>query len=159
MTRVPARRRMYVAFLVGVLVGLLLWLPWSLPAPERPTDGARVLVDARLPLRSEGLVIPFTVAAGTTVAIDLDLPAMLECQATVGPLYLALRPEPILEPEPREERTHRFHGCETPVFEETFRKAGAYAIRIPPIPTAMGMESEMFVDVRVTARRAAGDGS
>lgn len=152
MSRGRARRRMYVAFAAGIAVGLLLWLPWWLGGPEGGRRPEHVLVDARLPLRSEGLVIPFTVAAGTTVAIDLDLPAMLECKASLGPLYLALRPEPILEPEPHEDRVQHFEGCETPVVEHTFAKAGSYAIRIPPIPTAMGMESEMFVDVRITAR-------
>ena len=145
--RARARRRMYVAFAVGIVVGLLLWLPWMLMG-----DGAgdSVLVDARLPLRSEGLVIPFTVGAKTTVEIDLDLPAMLDCKASIGPLYLAMRPDVILEPEPREDRERTFTGCETPIFHETFIKPGVYAIRIPSIPTAMGMESEMFVDVRIT---------
>ena len=145
--RARARRRMYVAFAVGIVVGLLLWLPWMLMG-----DGAgdSVLVDARLPLRSEGLVIPFTVAANTTVEVDLDLPAMLDCKASIGPLYLAMRPDVILEPELREDRERTFTGCETPIFRETFAKPGIYAIRIPSIPTAMGMESEMFVDVRIT---------
>lgn len=142
-----ARRRMYVAFVVGIVVGLLLWLPWMLMGDTEDVDA--VLVDARLPLRSEGLVIPFTVAANTTVEIDLDLPAMLDCKASIGPLYLAMRPDVILEPELREDRERVFTGCETPIFRETFVKPGVYAIRIPSIPTAMGMESEMFVDVRI----------
>lgn len=149
MRRGRARRAMYRAFGIGILVGLLLWLPWVLVGT--PSGAAEtVLVDARLPLRSEGLVIPFTVGADTTVEIDLDLPAMLACEATIGPLYLALRPDVILEPDVREDRKREFVGCETPVFRETFAKAGTYAIRIPSIPTAMGMESEMFVDVRIT---------
>ena len=149
MSKGRMRRAMYRAFFVGIVVGLLLWLPWVLIGePEAPAE--TVLVEARLPLRSEGLVIPFTVGANTTVAIDVDLPAMLDCKATIGPLYMALRPELILEPEPREDRERTFQGCETPVFEETFAKPGTYAIRIPSIPTAMGMESEMFVDVKIT---------
>lgn len=143
-------RRAYRAFCLGILVGCVLLIPLVLWERSGAAESI-VLVDARLPLRSEGLVIPFTVATDTTVRVDLHLPAMLDSDVVVGPLYLALRPELVLEPEPREDRVHHIHGCETAPFEETFAKPGSYAIRIPSIPTAMGMESEMFVEVRITA--------
>ena len=132
--------------LLGAVLGVYVGAPWIGPGAA----GEPVLVEARLPLRSEGLVIPFTVPASSSVRVDLDLPAMLESDVVVGPLYLALRPAVVLEPEPREDRTHHITGCETAPFVETFEKPGAYAVRVPPIPTAMGMESEMFVTVRIT---------
>jgi hypothetical protein len=140
--------RTWLAFLIGGLVGALLTISVPLLTMQAATDAP--LVDARLPLRSEGLVVPFTLSAPGRVTIHVELPAMLESDVAVGPLYVALRPHLVLEPEEREDRTHAINGCQTAAFTETFKKPGAYALRIPPIPTAMGMESEMFANVRIT---------
>ncbi len=143
-----AARRTWLVFLIGGLVGALLTI--SVPLLGMQSAAEAPLVDARLPLRSEGVVVPFTLSKPGRVTFKVELPAMLESDVVVGPLYVALRPHVVLEPEEREDRSHAIHGCETAPFSETFKKAGAYALRVPSIPTAMGMESEMFVNVRIT---------
>lgn len=139
--------RLLLAAMVGVAVGLLV-APWVGLVPTCVCEPA--LVDTRLPLRGEGVVVPFTVAAGSTVRMEVELPAMLAAEARIGPLYVAKRPDVVMEPEAREDQVWALSGGETPARTETFAKAGAYAIRIPSIPTAMGMEEQMWVTVRVT---------
>lgn len=145
--RGPAR--LGLAFVLGLLLGGVLGAAFGTPFLPAAARVERVLVDARLPLRGEGVVIPFTVDAGATVRMEVHLPEMLEGEAQVGPLYLAMRPDPVLEPEPREDHAWSLTGCETPARTQTFAKAGTYAIRIPSIPTAMGMEDKMWVTARI----------
>ncbi|MDA1193928.1 MAG: hypothetical protein O2894_01975 [Planctomycetota bacterium] len=146
---VPAPRKWsaaYRAFVLGIVVGCVLLLPLVFLSKAAP---APALADIRLPLRSEGVVVPFTLSAPGTVRITVKLPAMLEADVAIGPLYVAQRPGTVLEPEPREDRVHRIAGSTAAAIVERFDRAGAYAVRVPSIPTAMGMESEMFVEVSV----------
>ena len=143
-------------FVVLTLGAVLGWALSERLAGDRAgnSTGELVLVDATLPLRSEGAFFPFTLQGPSDVRVSVHLPEMLDGDIAVGPLYAAMRPTLIYETEAREDVRYPVHGCSTEPLTHRFEKPGAYAVRIPPIPTAMGMESKMFVTVEVRARRA-----
>jgi hypothetical protein len=138
----------------AIALGAGIGTGWFLAVRTRPVpEPRRVLVDTTLRLRSEGAFFPFTLDGPAAVTVEVHLPEMLEAEVALGPLYAAMRPELVYEPDAEEDVRFPVRGCSTPPFSHRLEKAGPYAVRVPPIPTAMGMESEMFVSVRVTATR------
>ncbi len=102
----------------------------------------RKLLDAELPLRSEGTTWTCTVDEPGVVMLVVDMPAgcTKDGRLSVSPLYLALRPDPVYEPGREPEHALVIpHGglASTPV---ELARAGAYVLRLDPIPMAMGNE-------------------
>jgi hypothetical protein len=110
-------------------------------------------VDASQPLRAAGAFFPFTLAGPAQVRVEVVLPSMLEGEVVVGPLYAATRPELVYEPDAGEDRSFHVKGCHDRPWVGRFEHGGAYAVRVPPIPTAMG-QAETVVQVRVHATYA-----
>ena len=115
----------------------------------RSEAAAPVLVDATLPMGPGGAAFAFTVTEPMSVDVQVELPMELEGQAVIGPLYAAMRPHLVYEPDAEEDRAFFVKGCSGAPQMFELPKAGMYAVRIAPIPTAMG---EMAPRVRVVVK-------
>ena len=115
----------------------------------RSEAAAPVLVDATLPMGPGGAAFAFTVAEPMSVDVQVELPMELVGQAIIGPLYAAMRPHLVYEPDAAEDRVFSVEGCSGAPQTFELAKAGMYAVRIPAIPTAMG---EMPPSVRVVVK-------
>ena len=105
--------------------------------------GAASLLDAELELRSEGTTWTFTAERAGSVRLTVDMPpgCTKEGRLTLSPLYVALRDGVSYEPsrEPEHDLTIPPEGLPSTRLE--LAHAGAYVLRMEPIPMAMGNES------------------
>lgn len=100
-------------------------------------------VDAELTLRSEGTTWTFTVDEPGAVMLVVDMPP--DCKqdgsVSISPLYVAMRPDVVYEPSKEPEHVIPVpHGGLASTRVE-LKRAGAYVLRMEPIPMAMGNES------------------
>jgi len=151
---------LFVGLVVGVVVGLLVGggaqgvAGLDLFGSAEPAP-AEAMVDAALPLRSEGTTYAFTVAKPGPVQLTVQLPQGCQHDADVSlsPVFVAMRPGIVYEPDERPE--HRIKVPATGMRDERIElhHAGAYVLRIEPIPMAMGNEG-MQPTARVEIRPA-----
>jgi len=115
------------------------------------TGEVPALLDVTLPMGPEGVAFPFTLNAPTSVDVRVDLPNMMQGQAAIGPLYAAMRPHLVYEPDATEDEVFAVKGSPGAWHRVELKKAGMYAVRIASIPTAMG-EMTPMIHVVVKAR-------
>jgi hypothetical protein len=125
-------RRATNALLAGALLAAGLALGWALFAPP-PSNG---LADATRALGAEGVDVGFTVDEPTRIGFEVRLPAGLRPEAKVLRLRPALRPELLYVVEPVASMASQEGGILRG--HADLAHAGAYALRIPAIPMAMG---------------------
>ena len=99
-------------------------------------------LDADLILRSEGTTYTFTIDAPGAVLLVVDMPE--DCKqdgsVSISPLFVALRPDPVYEPDEVPEHVIAIPRGGLPATRLELKRAGAYVLRMEPIPMAMGNE-------------------
>lgn len=138
---------------VGSLVLALAVL--VLGACGEPEAPAGPLLDARLPVTSEGAVFAFTVEERTDVRLWVRLEGC--CDTTKGEAMLtrllpAKRPKLVYEPEVDEALVLGIGVAPAQSEPWTLEHPGVYAVSIPSIPIAMG-EGAPIAHVRVIRAR------
>jgi hypothetical protein len=132
------------------LIGIaLIGLPGGCGGTRGPQTS--VLVDVTLPMGPEGVAYAFTIGEAMRVDVRVDLPCTLEGTAVIGPLYGAMRPHLVYEPDGEEDQGFAVKGSPGSIHSFELPKAGMYAVRIAGIPTAMG-EAPPSIHVWVRGR-------
>ncbi len=126
---------------VGVLTGS--W-PWQAKCAAAP------LLDVFVELRSEGAEVAFTPSAGA-VHLTIELPMDLRGTIEVGPLQPAGRVAEAWRIDPDRRTEHAIVGRTS--LDVSVLPGRAHAVRILPIPMAMGAEQMPRVHVRIEAGR------
>ena len=121
------------------------------------TGAVPALLDVTLPMGTEGVAFAFTIDTPMSVDVRVDLPKMMEGQVAVGPLYAAMRPHLVYEPDAADDQVFSVMGSPGTWHGVELKKPGMYAVRLAGIPTAMG-EMTPMIHVVVKAR-SAGQGS
>jgi len=121
-----------------LVIGCAVWFALSGPS----TSEAEVYLDASLVLRSEGTTYAFTVDRAGPVILAVDMPERCEKDGrlSISPLYVALRPDPVYERDPRPEHVIPVPHTGIPATRIDLQHAGAYVLRMEPIPMAMAHE-------------------
>ncbi len=146
---------LWLVLLVGILAGAVGGAAAGLDlfGSKRAAPSEGWLLDAELVLRSEGTTYAFTVAEPGPVRVTIRLPRDCQHDADVSltPVYVAMRPGLVYEPDAKPE--HRLKVPATGLRDARLElhHAGAYVLRIEPIPMAMGNEG-MAPSARVEIR-------
>jgi hypothetical protein len=150
MTAGKRRRTSFALVLLalGVAGGFLLarYMPTAGESPRR------VLLDLRRPVDSMGALFAFTIAEPGVVRVHVGLERCCEdteARAAFGPLLPALRPHAVYEPDPALDTAFTVTPSAAPGRRFDLKKPGVYAVRIEPIPSAMGSEDEAIAAVKV----------
>ncbi len=103
----------------------------------------QVLLDAELELRSEGTTWSFTAPRAETVTLLVDMPegCTQDGRLTLSPLYVVLRDGVTYEPSRDPEHALTVPHAGLPATRLELKHAGAYVLRMEPIPMAMGNEA------------------
>jgi hypothetical protein len=121
------------------VIGYAAWFAFfSAAHPAREVT----LLDASLPLRSEGTTWTFTADRPGAVTLVVVMPAgcTKDGRLWVHPLHLALRPDPVYEPDPEPEHVIDVPAAGLGPTRLELRRPGAYVVRMEPIPMAMAHE-------------------
>lgn len=135
------RRVLPIVAFLGIAGAVVTLIFFATQIGMEPQDA--VLLDAELELRSEGTTWTFTAerAGSVTLAVDMPSGCTKEGRLTLSPLYVALRDGVAYEPsrEPEHALTVPPNGLPSTRLE--LAHAGAYVLRMEPIPMAMGNEA------------------
>ena len=137
-TRRPIRHVLMAAACLFVV----LYSAWFALFGVGAVNPLAALVDASLPLRSEGTTWTFTVERPGAVTLVVEMPAGCEKDGrlSISPLYVAMRPDPIYEPDKEPEHSIDVPHSGLPSTRIELKRAGAYVLRMEPIPMAMAHE-------------------